>query len=39
MGGIVPTVPNVVSFDLTNGHEVGTTISLLREESTQIKRG
>lgn len=39
VGGTVPAVPNVVSFDLTNGHEVGTTVSLLREENTQIRRG
>lgn len=35
----MPGTPSVVILDLTNGHEVGITVSLLREESTQSKRG
>lgn len=35
----MPSVLKVVISDLTNGHEAGITIFLLREESTQIKKG
>jgi hypothetical protein len=34
-----PNGPKFVISDLKNGQEAGITITLLREESSQIKRG